>query len=97
MKLNGKDIAISSYTTETVCGKTVLYNEAVKKIVVVNQTADFIWRNIIDMYQQEKDLSTEEIAGLICRNYHLGNEEFQAVCKDTDQTIASFFDASLLI
>lgn len=96
MRLNQKEIILHSFVSESIDDQMVLYNEVAQKVVVVNQSAAFIWNEIVDKYRQKTNLSTEEIAHLICKKYHLTDNSFLGVCDDIEDTIASFFEASLL-
>ena len=96
MELNGRKIAISSYTSAVIDDNTIIYNEVAERIVVLNDSDAFIWEKIVEMSQQEIDLITQEIANKICQEFNIRDIEFQSICTDVDNTIQSFFDASLL-
>lgn len=96
MKLNEKEITIPPYAIETINDNIVLYNEAAKKIAVVNQTGAFIWKEIAYMYQKGCDLKTEDIVNKIFKVYSISDIDFQDVYDDVSRTISYFFEASLL-
>lgn len=96
MRLNGKEIVILPYVSETVDNDLVLYNEVARKIVVVNHSGAFIWKEIVEMYQNKKDLTTKDIANKIFQTYNVVEDVSKDIYDDIEKTILSFFDASLL-
>lgn len=96
MKLNDKEIIIQPYAAEQVDEETVLFNKAEKKVIVINETATFIWQAIVDADNGKGDLTTEQLAHAICSKYGLPDNEFSNVADDIADTIALFFDVSLL-
>jgi hypothetical protein len=96
MKLNGVETNISSFTSETLNDEMVLYNEESKKIVVLNQTAMLVWKEITENHLKNKNLCTKDIAYVILNTYELSKSEIDAVCNDIDETIELLFQSSLL-
>lgn len=96
MRLNEKKIVIQPYISKTIGDELVLYNEMAQKIVVANHSAALIWNEIIDTYHQQKNLTTQEIASLMCRRYNIHDMNLQDICNDVDKIINLFIDASLL-
>ncbi len=96
MKLNGVEIGISAYTSETLNDEMVLYNEDSKKIIVLNQTAMLVWKEIVESYVKNENICTKDIVNIIVKIYELSESETDAVCNDVDETIELLFESSLL-
>lgn len=90
MKLNHMDITVQKYTFEKIENDIILYHEERKTVLIVNNTA------ITTAVKEKKDITTEEISHLLCKQYSLGEEHFEDVCRDIENTIDVFFSASLL-
>lgn len=65
-------------------------------MLIVNNTAITILNAITTAVKEKKDITTEEISHLLCKQYSLGEEHFEDVCRDIENTIDAFFSASLL-
>lgn len=96
MKLNGVETSISSYTSETLNDEMVLYNEESIKIIVLNQTAILVWKEITESYRKNENICTKDIANAIMKIYELFESEIDTVCNDVDETIELLFQSSLL-
>lgn len=96
MKLNGREITIQSYVSESIGDQLVIYNEIVKKVIIANDTAAFIWKTIVDMWQTGRDINTQDIAEIVCRDYNICDNTLPEICGDIEEMIHSFFEASLL-
>ena len=97
MKLNNITIRISPCITEMIDNQTILYSKEEKRVIVVNETAAIIWREIVNANAENKDLTTEQIAQAICDQYFLDENVFAEICDDVTKTIDIFWGASLLI
>ncbi len=96
MKLNGVEIGISAYTSETLNDEMILYNEDSKKIIVLNQTAMLVWKEITESYVKNENICTKDIVNIIVKIYELPESETDVVCNDVDETIELLFESSLL-
>lgn len=96
MKLNGAEIGISTYMSETLNDEMVLYNEDSKKIIVLNQTAMLVWKEITESHVKNENICTKDIVNKIVKIYELSEDERNTVCNDVDETIELLFESSLL-
>lgn len=96
MKLNGVEMSVSKYISEELGSEIVLYSEEEKKVIVLNHTASLIWKTIIENYENEKNLSTSDIAEGLLKKYDISREEIENIYSDVNETINLFFQASLL-
>ena len=69
MKLNDIEIKISNYTSEILDDEMVLYNEESQKIIILNQTAIFIWKEITENYCENKNICTQDIVNNLLTIY----------------------------
>ena len=74
-----------------------MYSEQEKKVVVANETASIIWTEINKSNANDEDLTTKQIACVICEKYCLDENAFNEVCNDVNQTIDMLFQAALLL
>lgn len=97
MKLNHREITIQQCISEAIENDLVMYHKEQKTVLVVNETASTIWNAITNAAEENRDMTTEEIAKLLCAQYSLGDDRFEEICKDVDSTLSAFFNASFLI
>lgn len=96
MKLNGIEIKILSYTSETIDDDMIIYNEDSKKIVIFNHSARFIWNEITKGYLNDIDLESIDILNSLINKYNIPNSDIDMVKKDVDDAINLFYQAYLL-
>ena len=96
MKLNGLEIHVSPYTSESINNEMVMFNEERKLIIVLNHTAMLVWKEITESYLRNSNISTNDIAYTFRKTYNIAESDFDIVCSDIDETINMFFQSSLL-
>lgn len=96
MKLNDMEIKISNYISETLDDEMVLYNEESQKIVILNQPAIFVWKEITASYLENKNICTQDIVNYLLTIYNISEIDISTVVNDVEETIELFFQASLL-
>lgn len=96
MKLNGVEINISSYTSETMSSEMVLFNEEAKKIIHLNQAAMLIWKVITENFQKNIDICTGDILNEFMKLYSIFEAEKSIVYSDIDETIELLFQSSFI-
>ena len=96
MKLNGMEIKISNCTSEILDDEMVLYNEEKQKIIILNQTATFIWKEIIASYLENKNICTQDIVNNLLIKYNVSDVGIGIIVHDVEETIELFYQAYLL-
>ena len=95
MKLNNKIITLASYTSEQLEDDLIIFNEENKKIIIVNQTAAYIWNKILYAYNNNTDLTNDDILNDMSNEF-LGMSNVCDVKSDIENTIKTFFEALLI-
>lgn len=85
------------HTFEELDGEMVLFNEESEQIVILNQTAVYIWNEIVACEQIGADIQTVDIVNVLRSVYNLSEDMFETLHNDVDETIEELLDSGLLV
>ena len=88
---------INANSSEIVDGDIILCLNDEKKIIVMNNTASCIWKEIQLSFDSKKDISDDKIAHVIMKKYDLDNTMYSKVIEDIAIVINKFKDDDMLI
>ena len=97
MKLNNINIRIALNSSENLDEEMVLYNEEASKIIVLNRSAAYVWKKIIEFVEEKTDFRSENIVDKLLSYYELSKESFNEVLIDVNETIELLFEAGLIV
>lgn len=97
MRLNNRKIIITNCISETLGDEMILFNEENQKIIVLNQTALFIWNEINRNYFKKTNTTSEKIANSIIKVFNTLEETKENIIKDVEETIEMLIDSSLIV
>ena len=96
MVLNGKMVVVSSHVSEILDEEMIIYNEAYKKIIVLNHTAIVVWNKIIESNTTNSNIGTFDIVAEIMQIYNVPKCDTNIIYNDVEDAIKLLYEASLL-
>lgn len=97
MKLNNVSIVVSAFEENMLDDELVVYVKEYHKIVVLNQTAGFIWKYILACYEDDISMNTDDIVSYILKEYKDSIPTDEELNNDVNDTIHLLFESSLIM
>lgn len=97
MKLNDTEVRLATFSAEVVDDDTLVFNEDANKIVVMNQTASVIWRELVNCNLTNSTIDTGMLTRLLMDEFNIPIEAYDSIYGDVETTLGDFFSASLLL
>lgn len=97
MKLNDTEVRLASFSAEVVDDDTLIFNEDANKIIVMNQTASVIWRELVNCNSANSTIDTGVLTRLLMDEFNIPEEAYGFIYCDVQTTLSSFYSASLLL
>ena len=97
MKLNNISSVVSAFEENMLDDELVIYVKEYHKIVVLNQTAGFIWKFILACYENDLSINTDDIVSYILKEYKDSIPIKEELNNDVNETIHLLSESSLIM
>ena len=97
MKLNGINTTVAKYKSEMLECEMIIYCVDSHKIIVLNKTSIFIFREIENAAIANTNITIEDIVQSLIERYGLSLLELNCITADVTEAVDMMIKASLLI
>lgn len=85
---------ICNYEYETLDGEVIIYLLDYDKIIVLNETATFIWNHIVD--NSDDILSVDHISKMLCDAFQVSSIDISEVVEDIKEILNEFISEKMI-
>lgn len=95
MKINSIEVSVQMLDIEQVGGTLIMHNSISKEVIVLNETASFVWNIVTDPERMNDNINTCEVVDKISQKYNVSKVERTKIHNDVEEILQFFFDAGL--